>query len=65
MWSSAEILTLDQQEAPAKQYEFCSIVNEVIRRDEPGPMLIWAAVFARALNLHCVGSFTGWPGRNK
>ena len=62
MWSCAGVLELDQQGAPPKEYEFCGIINDTIRRDEPGSMLDWAAEIARAINLHCVqGSYTGWP----
>jgi hypothetical protein len=60
MWSTVEILYITG--ARAGQYEFCHLLNQVLRDDVPGPMLDCAVLVARAINRHCVqGSYTGWP----
>ena len=60
MWSTVEILHITGPRAG--QYEFCHLLNQVLRDDIPGPMLDCAVLVARAINRHCVqGSYTGWP----
>lgn len=57
IWSSSAVVKLDGQE-----YEFCTILNSVLRRDEMGDMLDHAAVISRAINRVCVNqSYTAWP----